>query len=99
MSTLGLLRCPALFDVVDVKQHYGNEEPEEFLPTFKDYAAKDIPDVFFCEDEHAEIHNIDGKDVLVVLREATLKEHNSHWEAGAPGGAPHSCGTGGCLPL
>lgn len=64
----------ALFDVVDLKQHYGNEEPEEFLPTFKDYAAKDIPDVFFCEDEHAEIHNIDGKDVLVVLREATLKE-------------------------
>lgn len=73
----------ALFDVVDLKQHYGNEEPEEFLLTFKDYAAKDIPDVFFCEDEHAEIHNIDGKDVLVVLREATLKEHNSHWEAGA----------------
>lgn len=73
----------ALFDLIDLKQHYENKEPEDTLPTFKNHAAADIDDVFFCGDEHAEMHNIDGKDALVVFEESTLKEHNSHWEAGA----------------
>lgn len=73
----------ALFGLVDLKQHYENKEPQESPLTFKEVAAEDITDVFFCEDEHAEMHNIDGKDVLVIFRESTLKEHNSHWEAGA----------------
>ena len=73
----------ALFGTVDLKQHYENKEPQENPLTFREAAAADITDVFFCEDEHAEMHNIDGKDVLVIFRESTIKEHNSHWEAGA----------------
>lgn len=73
----------ALFDLIDLKQHYENKEPENPPLTFKEAAAADITDVFFCGDEHAEMHNIDGKDVLVIFYENTIKEHNSHWEAGA----------------
>lgn len=73
----------ALFDIVDLKQHYESKEPQESPLTFREAAAADITDVFFCEDEHAEIHNIDGRDVPVIFRESTLKEHSSHWEAGA----------------
>lgn len=52
-------------------------------PTFKDCAANDITQVFFNGDEHAEMRKVDGKDALVILEEDTLKEHSSHWEAGA----------------
>lgn len=52
-------------------------------PTFKDCAAADIETVFFNGDEHADWHIVDGKNVLVVVVEGGLREHNSHWEGGA----------------
>lgn len=73
----------ALFDLIDLEQHYENKTPGRARLTFKDCAAADITDVFFCEDEHAEMHNIDGKDMLVIFQEDKLKEHSAHWEAGA----------------
>lgn len=70
----------ALFDL---KQDYENAEPEWKPPTFKDCAAADISIVFFNGNEHAEPRKVDGKECLIVLEESTLKEHLSHWEAGA----------------
>ena len=52
-------------------------------PTFKDCAAADISLAFFNNSEHAELRTVDGKECLIVLEESTLKEHSSHWEAGA----------------
>ncbi|MBP3633647.1 MAG: hypothetical protein J6J43_03635 [Oscillospiraceae bacterium] len=52
-------------------------------PTFKDCAAADIDLVFFNGNEHADLHLIDGKEALVIIEEGGLREHNSHWEAGA----------------
>ena len=66
-----------------LKQHYENETPEWTAPTFKDCAAADIRLAFFNENEHASIRNVDGKDVLVILEEDSLREHSTHWEAGA----------------
>ena len=51
--------------------------------TFKYFAAKDIDNVFFDENEHAEIHKVDGKDMLIVFEEMAVKERSAHWEAGA----------------
>lgn len=53
------------------------------IPTFKDCVAADIDLVFFNESEHAEVHTVDGRQALVVLEDHGLKEHSSHWEAGA----------------
>ena len=52
-------------------------------PTFKDCAAADIDLTFFEQDEHADLHTVDGKEALVIVDDQRLKEHNSHWEAGA----------------
>lgn len=52
-------------------------------PTFKDCAAADINLAFFNMDEFAEMHDIDGKDMMVVFEEDGLKEHSSHWEYGS----------------
>lgn len=71
----------ALFEL---KQEYGAEPPQEWrAPTFKDCAAADIDLTFFEESEHADLHNVDGKDVLVILDTHDLREHSAHWEAGA----------------
>lgn len=71
----------ALFEL---KQDYGNvEEGLPPPPTFKDCVAADIDLVFFNGNEHADIHLIDGKEALVIVEEGGLREHNSHWEAGA----------------
>lgn len=61
------------------------EDPQEpwKMPTFKDCAAADVPQTFFNGDEHAELREVDGKECLIILEESTLKEHSSHWEAGA----------------
>jgi hypothetical protein len=69
----------ALFDLV---QHYENAE-EEAKRTFKDFAASDINTVFFNGNEHADLHNVDGKDVLVILEDSDVRDHSAHWEAGA----------------
>lgn len=37
----------------------------------------------FEENEHADRHTVDGKDVLIVLEDDDLREHSAHWEAGA----------------
>lgn len=71
----------ALFDL---RESYGSEaEGTPPPPTFKDCVAVDIDEVFFNRNEHADWHNVDGKDVLVVIVEGGLREHSSHWEAGA----------------
>lgn len=69
---------------IDVIQDYDTEEEQGWRrPTFKDCVAADIGLAFFNEDEHADMHNVDGKDVLVVIIEEDLREHSAHWEAGA----------------
>ena len=68
----------------DVEQHFGEEPPKEWKrPTFKDCAEADIKLTFFNEDEHAEWHNVDGVDALIVLDDVDVREHAAHWEAGA----------------
>lgn len=72
----------ALFEV---RQSY-RPESEEGLPpppTFKECAAVDIDLAFFVLSEHAEERTVDGKRMPVVLDEQRLREHSSHWEAGA----------------
>ena len=51
--------------------------------TFKGCMAADIDAAFFEENEHADRHTVDGKDVLIVLEDDDLREHSAHWEAGA----------------
>lgn len=72
----------ALFDI---RQSYELEKEEGAAPppTFKDCVAQDVDDVFFNGDEHADLRTIDGKQALVILEEGALREHDSHWEAGA----------------
>lgn len=71
----------ALFEL---DQEYGTEPPKEWKPpTFKDCAAADVNMVFFNASEHADLHTVDGKEMLVVLEDHVLKERSSHWEAGA----------------
>ena len=71
----------ALFDL---EQEYGAERKAEFArPTFKDCVAVDIDLTFFNADEHAELHTVDGKEMLIVWEEDLLRQHNAHWEAGA----------------
>jgi len=69
----------------DIEQEYElpGEEDEEIIKTFKDFAAGDIDEVFFCLDEFAETHNIDGTDMPVVLETDKVADRASHWEAGA----------------
>lgn len=69
----------ALFDLV---QDYENGSQQK-KRTFKDFAAEDITAVFFNETEHADLHNVDGKDVLVILEKRDVRDHSAHWEAGA----------------
>ena len=69
----------ALFDLV---QDYEDADQEK-RRTFKDFAFSDIGAVFFNGDEHAKEHNVDGKDVLVILEKDNVRDHSAHWEAGA----------------
>ncbi len=69
----------ALFDLV---QDYEDADQEK-RRTFKDFAHADISAVFFNGDEHAGEHNVDGKDVLVILEKDDVRDHSAHWEAGA----------------
>lgn len=69
----------ALFDI---RQDYsGNTEKTKM--TFKDYAEIDTDEVFFNLDEFAEEHTVDGKPALIVLQDDDVRQHSSHWEAGA----------------
>jgi hypothetical protein len=70
----------ALFDLI---QDYENGGTEKKHRTFKDCAAADITAAFFNGDEHAEWRTVDGKKALILLEESSLKQHSSHWEAGA----------------
>lgn len=69
----------ALFDL---DQNYGDEKPEK-RRIFKDFAAADIDTTFFNCDEHADLHTVDGKEVLVILNSYDVRDHSTHWEAGA----------------
>lgn len=68
-----------------IEQHFGQQEGEtqEKCLTFQDYVAHDVGQAFFNTKEHASIHQIDGKDMPVILDEDRLREHSSNWEAGA----------------
>lgn len=66
----------------DLTQDYENADQEK-RRTFKDFASEDISAVFFNGDEHADLHNVDGKDVLVILEKSDVRGHSAHWEAGA----------------
>ena len=66
----------------DLTQDYENADQEK-RRTFKDFASEDISAVFFNGDEHADLHNVDGKDVLVILEKSDVRDHSTHWEAGA----------------
>jgi hypothetical protein len=71
----------ALFEL---DQNYGEDEETEWkMPTFKDFIKEDLERAFFCEDEFAEWHIIDGKKCLVVVEEEDVRQHSAHWEAGA----------------
>ena len=71
----------ALFEL---KQDTGSGTAAPWAPpTFKDCVAADIDAAFFEENEHADRHTVDGKDVLIVLEDDDLREHSAHWEAGA----------------
>ena len=57
----------ALFEL---KQDTGSEAAAPWAPpTFKDCVAADIDAAFFEENEHADRHTVDGKDVLIVLED------------------------------
>lgn len=66
----------------DLTQDYENADQER-KRTFKDFASEDISAVFFNRDEHTDLHNVDGKDVLVILEKSDVRDHSAHWEAGA----------------
>lgn len=71
----------ALFEL---EQDFGSDPETEWkAPTFKECAAADIDLTFFEQDEHADLHTVDEKEALVIVDDQRLKEHNSHWEAGA----------------
>ena len=54
----------ALFEL---KQDTGSGAAAPWAPpTFKDCVAADIDAAFFEENEHADRHTVDGKDVLIV---------------------------------
>ena len=89
----------ALFEL---KQDTGSGAAAPWAPhTFKDCVAADIDAAFFEENEHADRHTVDGKDVLIVLEDDDLREHSAHWEAGAKQnfdtGAHHPVYPGGGL--
>lgn len=67
----------------DLDQSYGETEDQEKRRTFKDFAASDINTTFFNGDEHADLHNVDGKDVLIILERSDVRDRSAHWEAGA----------------
>lgn len=67
----------------DNEQAYDWPDEAPLRPKFKDCAAHDIEAVFFCLDEFAEVHNIDGADMPVVMEADTVADRASHWEAGA----------------
>lgn len=51
--------------------------------TFKEIAAADIDDTFFCDDEFSALHTINGKEMRIVMDENELLERSAHWEGGA----------------
>ena len=67
----------------DLIQDFEWPSEEWKRPTFKDCAAVETSAAFFNGDEHAEEHNVDGKDVLVILDKSDVRDHSAHWEAGA----------------
>lgn len=63
-------------------QDYGAPDTQE-QNTFRDFAAADIDLVFFSQNEHADLHTVDGKEALIILEDERVKKHSAHWEAGA----------------
>lgn len=47
------------------------------MPNFKDFVQDDLV-VFFNPNEFGEVHNVDGKDMLVVIDSDTLKEKTAN---------------------
>lgn len=51
--------------------------------TFRTLVERDVTDIFFNESEFALEYTVDGRQMLCVLDESDVREHSSHWEAGA----------------
>lgn len=47
------------------------------LMTFKEYAAKDINEIFFNCNEFAEVHSINGQEISIIIDEHKLNEQNN----------------------
>ena len=59
------------------------------MTDFLEMAMADIDEVFF--QEFVEKHTIDGEEFDVVPYEVDLREHKSHWEAGAKKTSTKDC--------
>ena len=61
----------ALFEL---EQDFGSDPETEWkAPTFKDCAAADIDLTFFEQDEHADLHTVDGKEADVYKRQGEAR--------------------------
>lgn len=70
--------------LVNVEQHFWEQEEQSRKLTFKDCARQDIFSAFLNETEHAEVHDVDDKkNVTVIFEDNRVKRHNAHWEGGA----------------
>ena len=57
------------------------KEPRAVL-NFKDSAARDAAEVFFCLEEFGELHKVDGVEMPAVLEEDDTRHFTAHWEWG-----------------
>ncbi len=63
----------ALFEL---DQSYEPPSEEWTPPTFRDCLKADLELAFFNMNEFAEFHNVEGKDVLVVIQEDSTRERD-----------------------
>lgn len=52
------------------------------MSSFKEVIQEDLNNTFFDIDEFAEIHNIDGKDISIIIDHELLKERQAKYAEG-----------------
>ena len=67
----------------NLDQEYEWPEKPEVKKTFQDFVTEDIDNVFFNFTEHAELREVDGREMPVIVEDGRVKPHSAHWEAGA----------------
>lgn len=65
----------ALIDVVEGSGEKGKG--------FKDFVKQEVDTAFFDTDTHAAFLLVDGREMKTILEETDVRQHNTHWEAGA----------------